>query len=62
MQKQFKNGGNRDVCANKARLLVMKMVRKVLTFNVYNKIFQGANKAKQCHNNIGNEKHEFCWL
>jgi hypothetical protein len=61
MQKQWENRGNRDVCVNKVRLLVMQMVRKVLTFNVYNKIFpgnkQGQTVPPQC---LGNDKNEFC--
>jgi hypothetical protein len=51
--KQWENGGKRDVCANKVRLLVMQMMRKILTFNMcYNVVFQGANKAKQGHHNV----------
>jgi hypothetical protein len=49
----FSVAGNRDVCANKVRLLVMQMVRKVLTFNVYNKLFfREQTRPEQCHNNV----------
>jgi hypothetical protein len=62
MKKQQETGRKRDDCTNKVRLLVMQMVRKVLTFHVYNKLWLGANKARtmppQC---LGNEKHEFHW-
>ena len=52
-KKQQETRRKRDDCANKMRLLVMQMVRKVLTLNVYNKLlFREQTRPEQCHHNV----------